>query len=158
MTGELISIFEEAKHDALLYLIQKQWDMHLIKAWREHPFLRMSVCAGDFEISHKDVNPEHLKRFPVREKTHFALSVSRFFAALLPKTNSALWDGKPDTDVMAIMSKEHLLHSFADRRKCDAERYERNKARKALAATDAERRAQEDHNGKCARRNWSAVK
>jgi hypothetical protein len=26
MTGELISIFEEAKHEALLYLIQKQWD------------------------------------------------------------------------------------------------------------------------------------
>jgi len=158
MTGELISIFEEAKHEALLYLIQKQWDMHLIKAWREHPFLRMSDCASDFEKKIIDVTPGRLKRFPVYKKTHFSLSVSRFFAALLPKTNSALWDGKPDTDVMAIMSKEHLLHSFADRRKCDAERYERNKARKALAAADAERRAQEDHNGKCARRNWSAVK
>ncbi len=158
MTEKTMSIFEEAKHEALLYLIQKQWDMHLIKAWRERPFLQMAVCAGAFEQKHKDVNWENMRRFPIYEKTHFVLTVSRFIAAFLPKTNNALWDGKPDTDVMAIMSKEHLLHSFADRRKCDAERYERNKARKELAAADAERRAQEDHNGKCARRNWSAVK
>ena len=158
MTEKTMSIFEEAKQEALLYLLQKKWDMHLIKAWRDSPFLRMSVCAGDFERSHKDVNLEHLKRFPVREKTHFALSVSRFFAALLPKTNNALWDGKTDAEVMSVMGKELLLNRFADQRKCNAERYQRNKARKALAATDAERRAQEDHNGKCARRNWSAVK
>jgi len=158
MTGELISIFEEAKHDALLYLIQKQWDMHLIKAWREHPFLRMSDCASDFEKKIIDVTPGRLKRFPVYEKTHFSLSVSRFFAALLPKTNNALWDGKTDAEVMSVMGKELLLNRFADQRKCNAERYQRNKTRKTLAATDAERFAQKDHNGSCARRNWSAVK
>jgi hypothetical protein len=158
MTGELISIFEEAKHEALLYLIQKQWDMHLIKAWREHPFLRMSDCASDFEKKIIDVTPGRLKRFPVYKKTHFVLTVSRFIAAFLPKTNNALWDGKTDEEVIVVMGKEQLLAQCADQRKFKHESYVRSSARKNLSATDASIRASKDHNGKCARRNWSAVK
>jgi len=152
------SLFEEAKHEALLYLLQKQWDLHLIKAWRDRPFLRMSDCAGEFEKKHKDAIPEHMKRFPKYEETHFYLTVSRFIAAFLPKTNDALWDGKTDEEVVAIMSKENLMRQCVDRRKVDAERYAVNKTRKTMAATDASRRAHEEHNGMCARRSWTTVK
>ena len=158
MTEKVMSLFEEAKHEALLYLIQKQWDMHLIKAWRDHPFLRMSACASDFEKKIIDVTPGRLKRFPVYEKTHFSLSVSRFFAALLPKTNSALWDGKTDEEVIVVMGKEQLLAQCADQRKLKHESYVRSSTRKNLSATDASISSSKDHNGKCARRNWSAVK
>lgn len=152
------SLFEEAKHEALLYLLQKQWDMHLIKAWRERPFLQMAVCAGAFEQKHKDVNWENMRRFPIYEKTHFVLTVSRFIAAFLPKTNNALWDGKTDEEVIVVMGKEQLLAQCADQRKFKHESYVRNSARKNLSATDASIRAIKDHNSLCARRNWSAVK
>lgn len=152
------SLFEEAKHEALLYLLQKQWDLHLIKTWREQPFLQMAVCAGEFEKKHKDAKPENIKRFPRYEKTHFSLTASRFIAAFLPKTNNALWDGKTDEEVISIMGKEHLLTQCADRRKFVAESYDRTKTRKSLAAADAGRRAVEEHNGKCARRSWTTVK
>ena len=140
------------------YLLQKQWDMHLIKAWRERPFLQMAVCAGAFEQKHKDVNRENMRRFPIYEKTHFVLTVSRFIAAFLPKTNNALWDGKTDEEVIVVMGKEQLLAQCADQRKFKHESYVRNSARKNLSATDASIRAINDHNGLCARRNWSAVK
>lgn len=152
------SIFEEAKREALTYLMQKQWDLHLIKAWRERPFLLMAVCAGEFEQKHKDATTANMRRFPIYEKNHFTLTVSRFVAAFLPKTNNALWDGKTDEEVISIMGKEHLLTQCADRRKVDAESYDRTKTRKSLAAADASRLAVEEHNGRCARRNWSSVK
>lgn len=152
------SLFEEAKHEALLYLLQKQWDMHLIKAWRERPFLQMAVCAGAFEQKHKDVNWENMRRFPIYEKTHFVLTVSRFIAAFLPKTNNALWDGKTDEEVIVVMGKEQLLAQCADQRKLKHESYVRSSTRKNLSATDASISSSKDHNGKCARRNWSAVK
>ena len=152
------SLFEEAKHEALLYLLQKQWDMHLIKAWRERPFLQMAVCAGAFEQKHKDVNWENMRRFPIYEKTHFVLTVSRFIAAFLPKTNNALWDGKTDEEVIVVMGKEQLLAQCADQRKLKHESYVRSSTRKNLSATDASISSSKDHNGKCSRRNWSAVK
>ena len=158
MTEKTMSIFEEAKHEALLYLLQKQWDMHLIKAWRERPFLQMAVCAGAFEQKHKDVNWENMRRFPIYEKTHFVLTVSRFIAAFLPKTNNALWDGKTDEEVIVVMGKEQLLAQCADQRKLKHESYVRSSTRKNLSATDASISSSKDHNGKCARRNWSAVK
>ena len=152
------SLFQEAKHEALLHLMQKQWDLNLIKTWRGKPFLQMAVCAREFEKKHKDAKPENLKRFPRYEKNHFTLTVSRFVAAFLPKTNNALWDGKTDEEVIAIMGKEHLLTQCADRRKVDAESYDRTKTRKSLAAADASRLAVEEHNEKCARRSWTTVK
>lgn len=152
------SLFEEAKREALLYLLQKQWDLYLIKAWRARPFLSMAVCAGEFEQKHKDATTANMRRFPIYEKTHFTLTVSRFIAAFLPKTNNALWDGKTDEEVISIMGKEHLLTQCADRRKVVAESYARTKTRKSLAAADASRRAVEEHNGRCARRSWTTVK
>ena len=65
----MIDIFEEAKHEALTCLMQKQWDLHLIKAWRARPFLSMAVCAGEFEQKHKDATTANMRRFPIYEKT-----------------------------------------------------------------------------------------
>jgi hypothetical protein len=152
------SLFQEAKHEALLHLMQKQWDLNLIKTWRGKPFLQMAVCAREFEKKHKDAKPENLKRFPRYEKTHFSLTVSRFIAAFLPKTNNALWDGKTDEEVIVVMGKEQLLAQCADQRKFKHESYVRSSTRKSLSATDASIRSNKDHNGKCARRNWAAVK
>ena len=152
------SIFEEAKREALTYLMQKQWDLYLIKAWRERPFLLMAVCAGEFEQKHKDATTANMRRFPIYEKNHFTLTVSRFVAAFLPKTNNALWDGKTDEEVIVVMGKERLLEQCADQRKAKHESYVRNITRKNLSATDASIRSSKDHNDKCARRNWSSVK
>ena len=154
----MMDIFEEAKREALTYLLQKQWDLYLIKAWRERPFLLMAACAGEFEQKHKDATMENMRRFPIYEKTHFTLTVSRFIAAFLPKTNNALWDGKTDEEVIVVMGKEQLLAQCADQRKSKHESYVRSSTRKSLSATDASIRSNKDHNGKCARRNWAAVK
>ena len=154
----MIDIFEEAKHEALTCLLQKQWDLHLIKAWRTRPFLSMAVCAGEFEQKHKDATTANMRRFPIYEKTHFTLTVSRFIAAFLPKTNNALWDGKTDEEVIVVMGKEQMLAQCADQRKAKHESYVRSSTRKSLSATDASIRSNKDHNGKCARRNWAAVK
>ena len=40
------SIFEEAKREALTYLMQKQWDLYLIKAWRERPFYQWQFAQA----------------------------------------------------------------------------------------------------------------
>ena len=158
MTGELISIFEEAKHDALLYLLQKQWDLNLIKSWRDRPFLPMAACAGDFERKHKDGMKEKLQRFPKYAKAHFGVSVSRFIAAFLPKTNNALWDGRSDEEVLAVMASERLLDRCADFTKATSEFYVRSKTKKTFNAVSAEDRARRENNERHARRNWSAVK
>ena len=78
------SIFEEAKREALTYLMQKQWDLYLIKAWRERPFLPMAVCAGEFEKNIK-MPPRQICAGFQFMKNHFTLTVSRFVAAFCRK-------------------------------------------------------------------------
>lgn len=155
---DIADIFAEAKQDALLFLMQKEWLSHLIKTWRKRPFISLAVCCAEFEVKHTGAKFKRLKAYPEREKNHFNYTVTRYFAAFLPCTSNALWDGIDDDSALRILMRERFLDVACDQRKLKGESRMRFETKKINAAEKASAKAHADNNERSARRNWSAVK
>ena len=155
MNEDLKKLFDEAKADAMALVAQRAWDAHLVKTWRERPFLPVFACAAEF---FHGSNSSGLERVPAHDRHNLHCSVTRFVAAYLPKTNDALWDGRSDDYVLLVIAREKLSKVASDELKVRDEKYAKRSAIALDRLAKTKRSMHASNLEKNARRSWSTVK
>lgn len=140
----------EAKRDAEREFAKKQWHQVLIHAWKKFPDCKMEWAFGRL-TGRDDVTPDAVDNLANRPKEHheYRMTVRRFVASYLPATNAALWDGKSEDRVLAILNKEVRQVVATDDKKVKHESKMRRKEKLEWMATRASQAAAKDHYGLC---------
>jgi hypothetical protein len=115
----------EARREAEEAYAIAEWDKTIIAMWRKYPNVKMKVAFGKF-VAREDISYSACRaiyRYPDTAYHAGTMTVSRYCAAYLPRTNAALWDGCDDARVMQIISKERPALSDQE---CEKGRKEKN--------------------------------